>query len=119
MPPPRSTSRLGELQVDRCEESMDKTLQDRLHEARTRLMNGNAPIAEKLYRAELTPALAPADRMLALDGLGRCLHIQGRLEEAEDVFRESLCLLREQFGPKSAPVAAGLQNLARLRSERG
>ncbi|MEG2140657.1 MAG: tetratricopeptide repeat protein [Bilophila sp.] len=94
-------------------------LQDSLNKAHTQLINGNAPTAEKLYLAELTPTLAPAGRILVLDGLGRCLHIQGRLEEAEAVFREALQLLQTLFGSKSIHVAAGLQNLARLRSERG
>lgn len=99
--------------------TLDELLQNRLNEARTQLITGNAPAAERLYREELTAALAPTERILVLDGLGRCLHIQGRLGEAEDVFRESLILLQELFGLNSTHVALGLQNLARLRSERG
>lgn len=99
--------------------TLDETLQSRLNEARTQLINGNAPAAEKLYRKELATTLTPGGRILVLDGLGRCLHIQGRLEEAEEVFRDSLQLMRALFGPNSTHVTSGLQNLARMRSERG
>ena len=80
---------------------------------------GKALAAEKIYRDLLKPDLPAGGRVLVLDGLGRCLHIQGRLEEAETFFRESLRFLEELFGPNHIHVAGGLQNLARLRSERG
>ncbi|WP_294623922.1 tetratricopeptide repeat protein [uncultured Bilophila sp.] len=67
----------------------------------------------------LHPDLPAGGNILVLDGLGRCLHAQGRLEEAEGLFRESMRLLEELFGPDHPHVAGALQNLARLRSERG
>ena len=82
---------------------LDEHFQRRLNEARMFFAEGKALAAEKIYRDLLKP----------------CLHIQGRLEEAETFFRESLRFLEELFGPNHIHVAGGLQNLARLRSERG
>lgn len=98
---------------------LDEHFQRRLSEARMFFAEGKALAAEKIYRDLLKPDLPTGGRVLVLDGLGRCLHIQGRLEEAEAFFRESLRLLEELFGPNHIHVAGGLQNLARLRSERG
>ncbi|MEG2172175.1 MAG: tetratricopeptide repeat protein [Desulfovibrionaceae bacterium] len=58
-------------------------------------------------------------RILALDQQGRDYHSQGQLPEAEAAFTEALHMLRELFGPKHTHVAGALQNLARIRSERG
>ena len=98
---------------------LDEHFQRRLNEARMFFAEGKALAAEKIYRDLLKPDLPAGGRVLVLDGLGRCLHIQGRLEEAETFFRESLRFLEELFGPNHIHVAGGLQNLARLRSERG
>lgn len=98
---------------------LDEHFQHCLNEARAFFAEGKAPAAEKLYRDLLTPDLPAGGRILVLDGLGRCLHVQGRLEEAETFFRESLRILEDLFGPDHIHVAGGLQNLARLRSERG
>lgn len=97
---------------------LDEHFQRRLNEARMFFAEGKALAAEKIYRDLLKPDLPAGGRVLVLDGLGRCLHIQGRLEEAETFFRESLRFLEELFGPNHIHVAGGLQNLARLRSER-
>ncbi|MFR0875960.1 MAG: tetratricopeptide repeat protein [Bilophila wadsworthia] len=96
---------------------LDEHFQRRLNEARMFFAEGKALAAEKIYRDLLKPDLPAGGRVLVLDGLGRCLHIQGRLEEAETFFRESLRFLEELFGPNHIHVAA--ENLARLRSERG
>ena len=98
---------------------LDEHFQRRLNESRMFFAEGKALAAEKIYRDLLKPDLPAGGRVLVLDGLGRCLHIQGRLEEAETFFRESLRFLEELFGPNHIHVAGGLQNLARLRSERG
>ena len=95
---------------------LDEHFQRRLNEARMFFAEGKALAAEKIYRDLLKPDLPAGGRVLVLDGLGRCLHIQGRLEEAETFFRESLRFLEELFGPNHIHVAGGLQNLARLRS---
>lgn len=98
---------------------LDEAFQQRLNDARTLFVNGNAAEAETRYRRLLGPDLPPGGKILVLDGLGRCLHAQGQLDEAEERFRESLRLLEELFGPDHPHVAGALQNLARLRSERG
>ena len=98
---------------------LDDVFQHRLNEARTLLAEGKAPAAEQLYRDLLVPDLPIGGRILVQDGLGRCLHAQGRLEEADAAFLESLRLLEERFGADHLHVAGGLQNLARLRSQRG
>lgn len=98
---------------------LDEAFQRRLNDARTLFSNGKAAEAESLYRSLLHPDLPAGGNILVLDGLGRCLHAQGRLEEAEGLFRESMRLLEELFGPDHPHVAGALQNLARLRSERG
>ena len=96
---------------------LDEHFQRRLNEARMFFAEGKALAAEKIYRDLLKPDLPAGGRVLVLDGLGRCLHIQGRLEEAETFFRESLRFLEELFGPNHIHVAGGLQNLARLSGE--
>ena len=78
---------------------LDEHFQRRLNEARMFFAEGKALAAEKIYRDLLKPDLPAGGRVLVLDGLGRCLHIQGRLEEAETFFRESLRFLEELFGP--------------------
>ena len=72
---------------------LDEHFQRRLNEARMFFAEGKALAAEKIYRDLLKPDLPAGGRVLVLDGLGRCLHIQGRLEEAETFFRESLRFL--------------------------
>ena len=98
---------------------LDAVFQQRLNEARTLFAEGKAPAAEKIYRELLVPDLPAGGRILVQDGLARCLHVQGRLDEADEAFRESLRHLEELFGPDHIHVAGGLQNLARLRSECG
>ncbi len=98
---------------------LDAVFQQRLNEARTLFAEGKAPAAEKIYRELLVPDLPAGGRILVQDGLARCLHVQGRMDEADEAFRESLRHLEELFGPDHIHVAGGLQNLARLRSERG
>ena len=85
---------------------LDEHFQRRLNEARMFFAEGKALAAEKIYRDLLKPDLPAGGRVLVLDGLGRCLHIQGRLEEAETFFRESLRFLEELFGPNHIHVAA-------------
>ena len=84
---------------------LDEHFQRRLNEARMFFAEGKALAAEKIYRDLLKPDLPAGGRVLVLDGLGRCLHIQGRLEEAETFFRESLRFLEELFGPNHIHVA--------------
>ena len=83
---------------------LDEHFQRRLNEARMFFAEGKALAAEKIYRDLLKPDLPAGGRVLVLDGLGRCLHIQGRLEEAETFFRESLRFLEELFGPNHIHV---------------
>lgn len=98
---------------------LDEAFQQRLNDARTLFSAGKPAQAESLYRELLQPDLPAGGNILVLDGLGRCLHAQGRLEEAEELFRQSLDLLEDFFGHDHPHVAGALQNLARLRSERG
>ena len=90
---------------------LDEHFQRRLNEARMFFAEGKALAAEKIYRDLLKPDLPAGGRVLVLDGLGRCLHIQGRLEEAETFFRESLRFLEELFGPNHIHVAGGCKTL--------
>ena len=87
---------------------LDEHFQRRLNEARMFFAEGKALAAEKIYRDLLKPDLPAGGRVLVLDGLGRCLHIQGRLEEAETFFRESLRFLEELFGPNHIHVAGSV-----------
>ena len=56
---------------------LDEHFQRRLNEARMFFAEGKALAAEKIYRDLLKPDLPAGGRVLVLDGLGRCLHIQG------------------------------------------
>ncbi len=94
-------------------------LQTRLNEAFSLLSQGKPAEAERIYQALLTPELSGGGRFLVLDGLARCLHLQGKLEESDTLFEESLNGLEKLFGPDHPHVAGALQNLARIRSERG
>lgn len=98
----------------------DTTFPTRLREAESLFAGGDPDAAEHAFRtlsAEI-PSLSPT-RVLALSGLGCSLHALSRLEEAENAFGEALALLRQTFGADHPHVAGGLQNLARLRAERG
>ena len=86
---------------------LDEHFQRRLNEARMFFAEGKALAAEKIYRDLLKPDLPAGGRVLVLDGLGRCLHIQGRLEEAETFFRESLRFLEELFGREGCKTLPG------------
>lgn len=101
----------------------DDAFQRRLNEARALFAEGKPAEAETRYRALLAPdpsqPVSAGGHVLAQDGLARCLHVLGRLEEADTLFEEALHGLEALFGPDHLHVAGALQNLARLRSERG
>ena len=65
---------------------LDEHFQRRLNEARMFFAEGKALAAEKIYRDLLKPDLPAGGRVLVLDGLGRCLHIQGRSHKRQATF---------------------------------
>ncbi len=92
----------------------------RLQEAEALLMKGDPATAENAFRVLLSDAPPPSPaRLLVLNGLGRSLHALSRNTEAEQIFMEALDLLRAAFGLRHPHVSGGLQNLARLRADRG
>lgn len=95
------------------------TLAEQLNSANALFTQGKTADAQKAFRALLTPDLAGGGRVLVLNGLARCLHAEKNLEEAEALFEEALRELEKLFGPEHLHIAGALQNLARLRSERG
>lgn len=98
---------------------LDEHFRRYLNEARMFSTEDKALVAKKIYRDLLEPDLSIGDRVLVLGGPGCCLYIQGRLEEAEMFFRESLRSSEELLEPNHIHVAGELQNLAWFRSERG
>ena len=62
--------------------------------------------------------LARPDAGGLLNNLGRVLEDQGRLTEAEQVFRQAVAESERQFGPQHPDVAGGLANLGNLLSLR-
>lgn len=97
---------------------MIPVVQNLLDKAKACLNQGELEEAEVCYR-EVAENASPIARLLAQDGLGRCLHLQGKFEEAAEAFILSVELLQSAFGFAHPHVAAGLQNLARVRSAQG
>lgn len=98
---------------------MNSFIQNRLHKAKVCLNQGEITEAEAYYREIIAMDTSPEIKLMAQDGLGRCLHLQGKSEEAAKAFTLSVELLRDIFGFAHPHVAVGLQNLAQVRSAQG
>ena len=94
-----------------------ETWNEDLIQANEALRNGKASVAEHIYRTLLKLGLPPETQLLALDGLGRSLHIQGRLNEAEDTFLAALRQIQECATQNAQLKTSALLELASLHAE--
>ena len=71
-------------------------------------------LLEEVRREQLRRAGDDVARGEALTNLGWLLQTQGRLDDAEPLYRESLEIRRKALGPEHPDVGASLNNLAVL-----
>ena len=69
----------------------------------------------KLAESELGPNAQKDDRVASMyNNLGRCLHNQGKLAEAEEAFKAALQIRQAALGPLHATEVIILENYAKL-----
>ena len=72
---------------------------------------GDAHAAEAMFRSILEKEIPAAMRGDALDGLGKLLSAQKRLEEAEKIFEEEIVILAGEQGTSHPRTAMAMHNL--------
>ena len=83
---------------------------------------GLVPVIAAPARAKLVAQVASEAALQRANELSQqalTLYQQGRYDEAEPLYQQSLEILREQLGDRHPDVAKGLNNLAVLYQEQG
>ena len=93
--------------------SGDASLGKKWEEAEARL-TGLSQLIERALRAE-----SASDAAINLGNLALQYHQQGKLEEAERLYRHALAFREQFFGPEHSLVATSLNNLAILYRDQG